>query len=329
MSAEVLAHDGIFPTTPTKTGFFKKLQNMILSVVAKIKEFVRKIIFMIQKLLIPSQRADAASELVLMEYRKILNRMAKTERETLDISAIPGLSTYNGTVDNSVSDTDIDKGTYVLNNILTTLMSNVKKAFNDIAAEAEKLINKDNELAGYERSTISTLKGFTPRNPPSDFGQTRADMDRMRTLADSCNTHVTKIQTMYKNGVLTALASATKSQGHGLHSTVKEVIVNLLKRHAGNIICYCRDGIPAVGAFLRKIEKRAHAIEKSAQFYEAFSNTIKNWSSDPDVATNPEIANNCQFASQYIYNLSQICMRVSHNYSVVTTYVGKNLGNPT
>ena len=183
MSAEVLAHDGIFPTTPTKTGFFKKLQNMILSVVAKIKEFVRKIIFMIQKLLIPSQRADAASELVLMEYRKILNRMAKTERETLDISAIPGLSTYNGTVDNSVSDTDIDKGTYVLNNILTTLMSNVKKAFNDIAAEAEKLINKDNELAGYERSTISTLKGFTPRNPPSDFGQTRADMDRMRTLS--------------------------------------------------------------------------------------------------------------------------------------------------
>ena len=215
MSAEVLVQDGIFPVTPTKTGFFKKLQNMILTVVAKIKEFVHKIILMIQKLLMPSQRADAASELVLMEYRKILNKTAKAERETLDISAIPGLSTYNGTVDNNVSDVDIDKGATILNNVLTTLMTNVKKAFSDIATEAEKLISKDNELAGYERSTISTLKGFTPRNPPSDFGQTRVDMDKMRTLADECNEHVTKIQTMYKNGVLSALSNATKSQGHG------------------------------------------------------------------------------------------------------------------
>ena len=328
MSAEVLAQDGIFPSTTSKTGFFKKLQNMILAVVAKIKEFVRKIILMIQKLLMPSQRAEAASELVLMEYRKILNKTAKTERETLDISAIPGLSTYTGTANNDVSDADIDKGADVLKNILNILMTNVKKAFNDIASEAEKLISKDNELAGCERSTISFLKGFAPRKS-ADFSQTRGDMDRMRGLADSCNAYVTRIQEMYKNNVLTALASAVKTQGRGLHSTVKEVVINLLKRHAGNIIGYCRDGVPAVGAFLRKIEKRAHELEKHAQFYESFSNDLKNWINDPNITSDPAVINSCQFASQYIYNLSQICMRVSRNYSVVTTYVGKNLGNPT
>ena len=329
MSAEVLAQDGIFPSTNnTKTGIFKKIQDMILKCVAKIKDFIRKIILMIQKLLVPSQRADAATELVIMEYRKILGKTAKSERETLDITTIPGLSTYNGKPSNDLSDSDIDKGADILNNILKRLSDTVKKAFTDIASEAEKLISKDNELAKYERSTISTLKGFTPRKPPADFGQTRIDMDRMKKLAEECNTHVHRIQDMYKNNVLTALASATKAQGSGLHSTVKEVIISLLKKHAGKIISYCRDGVPAVSSFLRKIEKRAHDLEKSAQFYESFSNTIKNWSSDADVATSPEIANNCKFASMYIYNLSQICMRVSHNYSVVTTYVGKNLGNP-
>ena len=329
MSTETLIQDGIFPQerTSSKTSIFKRIYNFVLKCINAIKEFVRKIYLSIKEILSPKESAEAAAELAIMQYRKICGEVLKENNKTLDISTIPGLSTYReGSDKDNITQDDIDLGAGILKTLFNTLIVTCKRAFEAVAKRGDELISLDGTLEKGEHELVNKLNKYTSSAKLSnDSKESTSDINHMKDLCTECINKSKEILQIYNDDITTAYRRSMESakEAFGKDRVVHAGAINaareIFKANAGKIVGYCRNSVSSLKAFFNKIDKRASSLEKTADYLERFSGIIKKW-----VDSDTTLTRDMTAYSDNVYKLSQICMATSANYHKIVTSLGKS-----
>ena len=321
MSAEILTGDINFSNVnESSPSFFKKIGSFIKKCIDAIKKFIAKIRLHLRAFFRPKQRPSALAELAVMNYRTIMAEKLKESKEVFNVSAIPGLSTYNPNAHTSkVYDEDeVEQGASLLKRAYDILIDTAKYAYEDIASNANALLAKDGKLAEIEKRTTQHIR-FTIGEAWTQPEMGIADcILQMEDMLEECDTFAQNIIINHDSCLKTIIADSIKKAMSTLRinddfdkDILSEIVKNMIK-YGGDITTAVRDNNSNIMMFAKRLDKRSDELENLSDKYEKWADEIAriNYNNtDKEFKT----------LSNFVFHLSKNMLKVSRHYSVVVT----------
>lgn len=277
-----IASEGI--GTSIKNGIMK-IFNGILWLIDKVRDLIQRLISSIKSILHRSKAVSTSSTInsAVREYRTIISKHIQTE-ENLDISTIPGLSTYdpaNKKQSESVSEDEANAGERVLVHILENIENIITDIFKGVTSTMENVLRRDSIILPYEIQFVNKIKSLS-----ADLLTLKklnsADVDIVRDLcedisdeSESCHAVIENYQQTKKSydKEKYELMNPMKE----LPQTVTRVISAIIKARTMDMISTIKTETPNFQNLVQKIEAHAESYKKSADCLKTVVTDIKNY----------------------------------------------------
>lgn len=266
-----------------------KLFDGILWLINKVKELIHKIISAIKNHFYKNKAVSASSIVnsAVREYRTSISKFVEKDndhKETLNISTIPGLSTYDPSTNNqseTITEADANDGEKVLINVLENISSILSDTFNGVTTTMEDMLHHDRLILTQEVQFINDIKSLTgqllssKKIDASVIGNIENCSEGIVDGSDICKGIIDGYQQNKKtyDKEKEALIKPIKC----LHNTVSKIVSNILNSYASEMITSIKNAAPNFQQLLQKVESHAETYKKSADQLNVIITNMKNY----------------------------------------------------